>query len=392
MSLQILHCSDTHLDKSFNISNIARALERKEDLNRNFSEVVEYALRNKPDLFLICGDVFDRISPTNASRVFVTQKIRQLKDANIPVFIIGGNHDVPKVGVSPSLAIDVLSSAGLATVFSRSDYIDKQLLHVDGRTVYVSGRSYYTQFEGANPLRGLDVPLDGDYNLLMIHGSLQGLNVFSSIPEIANQNPFRPEDIREGLNYLALGHFHNYYDRRYGACTIVNPGSLERLSWAEINDRKGFVWAELDGSESSIEFIELHARPMEEGDLTLSKSTAYDPSIQDYILDELSKFSDPEKLLRLRLKGSISQEQYRQLKINEVYRASRDQFFHLILDRRELEVEGYGRIFAERIDNPINAFRKRVDALIVAAGTDEYRKTLLEQVKQMGIRYLEASK
>jgi DNA repair exonuclease SbcCD nuclease subunit len=60
MSLQLLHCSDLHLDKNFSIPNLARALERKEDLNNKFSSVVEYAIKNKPDLFIISGDVFGR--------------------------------------------------------------------------------------------------------------------------------------------------------------------------------------------------------------------------------------------------------------------------------------------------------------------------------------------
>jgi len=141
LSIQILHCSDMHLDKNFNISDFARAFQRKEDLNRNFSAVVKYALKNKPDVFLISGDIFDKISPTNASRIFLTEKVRQLKEAHISVFMIGGNHDVPKFGASPSLAIDVLDSAGLATVFSRSDCIEKQLLRVDGKAVCVAGRS-----------------------------------------------------------------------------------------------------------------------------------------------------------------------------------------------------------------------------------------------------------
>jgi DNA repair exonuclease SbcCD nuclease subunit len=381
-----------HLDKNFNISNFARAFQRKEDLNRNFSAVVEYALKNKPDLFLISGDVFDRISPTNASRVFVTQKVRQLRDANISVFIIGGNHDVPKFGAFPSLAIDVLGSAGLATVFSRSDRIEKQLLHIDGRTVCVSGRSYYTQFEGANPMRGVDVPLDGEYNILMIHGSLQGLNVAPSSPEMANQNPFLADDIKRGLNYLALGHFHNYFDREHMGCTIVNPGSLEKLSWAEINDEKGFVWAELHGSETSIEFVKLDTRPMEIQELNLSKDAKYSPSIRDYVIEFLSRLSEREKMVKLNLRGLISQEQYGQLKVNEIFSACRDVFFHLILDRRELEVEGYGRIFLERIDNPVDAFSKRLDSLITDASLDENKRQLLEQVKQLGIKYLEAVK
>ena len=101
------------MDKNFNIANPARAQERKDDLTRNFSTAVEYALRNKPDLFLVAGDVFDRNSPSNSARVFVTEKVRQLS------VIIGGNHHVPKFG-SQHLAIDVLASAGLNQSYAQN--------------------------------------------------------------------------------------------------------------------------------------------------------------------------------------------------------------------------------------------------------------------------------
>jgi len=354
--------------------------------------VIEYALENKPDLFLICGDVFDRISPTNSARVFLTQKAKQLRDANIPVFIIGGNHDVPKFGESPSLAIDVLDSAGLATVFSRFDCIEKKMLHINGREICVSGRSYDARFEGTNPLRGVNIPLDGDFNISMIHASLQGLNVAPSSPEMANQNPFLADDIKKGLDYLALGHFHNYFDRQHLGCTIVNPGSLEKLSWAEITDEKGFVWAELKESETSTEFVKLETRPMEIQDLVLSKDAEYSSRIKDYVVDFLSKIGEKEKVLKLNLHGLISQEQYGQLKVNEILNVCRDMFFHLILDRKELEVEGYGRIFLERVDNPVDAFSKRLNSLIAQTGSDETERHLLEQVKHLGIKYLEAVK
>jgi len=383
-----LHCSDLHLDKSFNIPNLARVLQRKEDLNNNFSSIVDYAIQNRPDLFLVTGDVFDKISPTNSARVFLTQKMRNLKDAGIPVFIVGGNHDVPKVGQSPYLAIDVLDSAGLANVFSQSDIIQKQMTKIDGKRVCISGKSYFSQFECANPLKGFDIPLEGDYNILMLHGSLQGLNVVSSIPEMASQNPFMTDDIKKGIDYLALGHFHNHFERNYRDCLIVNPGSIEKLSWAEINDSKGFAWVELKASDASVEFIDLKTRPMERINLALSKATEYDPSIKEYVVKHLSKMADPEKMLKLILHGLISQEQYGQLKVNEILQACRDMFFHLDLERKELDVEGYGRIFAERVENPIVAFTKRLDTMIEATSQDEKKRNLLEQVKQLGINYL----
>jgi exonuclease SbcD len=392
ISLQILHCSDTHLDKSFGISNLAKAMQRREDLNYSFSTIVDYAVKNKPDIFLISGDVFDKILPTNASRVFLTKQIKCLKDEGIAVFIIGGNHDVPRFGASPSLAIDVLGSAGIATVFSSSDTIQKKILKVGEKSICVSGRSYYTQYEGANPLKDVEVPIESNYNILMIHASLQGLNVASSVPEIAHQNPFMADDIKKGLDYLALGHFHNYFEREYKGCAIVNPGSTEKLSWAEINDEKGFVWAELNGSETTTEFIKLHTRPMETNELTLSKTEEYAKGIKKHVLDFLSKISNPEKMLKLSLRGLISQDQYNQLKINEVLTACNDKFFNLQIDRKELELEGYGRVFMERIDNPVEAYSKRLDILISQLKPDDSNRKLLEQAKNLGIKYLEAAK
>jgi len=391
MSIQILHCSDMHLDKSFNIANLARAQERKEDLNRNFSAAVDYALKSKPDLFLMTGDIFDRVSPGNAARILVTEKVRQLKERGISVFLIGGNHDVPKLG-SQHLAIDVLSSAGLATVFSRPDEFERQILQVDGKSVCVAGKSYFSQVETQNPLRGHMIPIEGDYNLLMIHGSLQGLNVVSSVPEMASQNPFRPEDIKTGLNYLALGHFHNYYERDHVGCKIANPGSMERLSWAEMSDEKGFVWAELHGSNVSTEFVKLDTRPMEKYALHLSKDEHYSPNLKEYVINYIRSKSDSARIARLFLQGLITQEQYNELRINDIVQATGEAFFHLGFDRTGLEVEGFGRVFVERVENPVEAFVRRLEELIVKAGIDDERRRELEQVRELGRKYLEEAR
>jgi DNA repair exonuclease SbcCD nuclease subunit len=241
--------------------------------------------------------------------------------------MIGGNHEVPRFGISPSLAIDVLGSAGIATVFSRSDAIQKKKLNIHGKKVIVAGRSYYTQFESANPLKNVEIPVEGDFNILMIHGSLQGLEVSSSVLEMVNQNPFKADDIKSGLNYLALGHFHNFFEREYLGCKIVNPGSIEKLSIAEINDEKGFVWAEVSKSEVKTNFIKLKTRPMETAELTLSKDENYLPNIREFILNFLSKLSKPNKILKVSLRGLISQQQYGELKINELLAASKDLFF-----------------------------------------------------------------
>ena len=60
MSLQFVHCADLHLDRNYGISNVAKAQQRKQDLNANFSCIVQYAINNHADVFLISGDIFDK--------------------------------------------------------------------------------------------------------------------------------------------------------------------------------------------------------------------------------------------------------------------------------------------------------------------------------------------
>jgi exonuclease SbcD len=382
--VQIVHCADLHLDRGFGIADPEKSSARKDDLNQNFSRVVEFALAERAELFLISGDIFDGVRPSNLARVFLTERIRKLVEAKIQVFMVAGNHDVPKMAPLSPTAIDVLSSAGLATVFSSSDHILHRVFECGQMRVCISGKSYDATREYGNPLAAAMVPLQGDINILMLHGSLRGLGVTTSIPEMADQNPFHPDDIAQGLTYLALGHFHNYFEREYKGTKIVNPGSIERMTWAEIQEEKGFIWADLDRDAATANFIPLETRPMEKHEINLTREME-DSSA--FLMSELQKLADPEKLVRVQLKGVLSPDQYSRLRVNEIYRAARDLFFHLSIDRSELEVEGFGRLFVERIESPREAFAKRLDKLIMTTQSAD-EAAFLSRVKEHGEKYL----
>lgn len=80
MVVKAIHCSDLHLDRNFNISNYKRRVQRKEDLNTNFKKIVDYAIKEKPDLFLISGDIYDKVSPTNYTQKFFIEQLKRLYD------------------------------------------------------------------------------------------------------------------------------------------------------------------------------------------------------------------------------------------------------------------------------------------------------------------------
>jgi DNA repair exonuclease SbcCD nuclease subunit len=387
LSVQFIHCSDLHLDRNFNIFDSAKAQKRKDDLNNNFSKIVDYAIKNKPDLFFITGDIFDRIQPSNVSRVFLVKKIKELAAAGIKVFAIAGNHDIPKLGEHPSLAIDVLSIAEFATVFSDSKSFQKETLKIDGKNVCICGKSYFSQLDQRNPLRDDKVSLDGDYNIMLLHASLLGLNVSPSIPSMVNYNPFYASDMPPKLDYVGLGHFHNHFERDYNRCKILNPGSIEKLSWSEASDEKGFVWGELNERGVQTEFISLPCRHMEQKDLHLTPEIS---DIDNAIGTFLSGLQGCEKIFKLNIKGTITLEQYSRLRFNEIYSKYNNLFFHLQINREELEIEKYGRVFLSRIDNPKEGFAKRIDTLLSLTREDNER-SMLSEVKTLGMKYLEAA-
>lgn len=384
MSLQIVHTADLHLDRSLQIANIARRDRRRQDIDDNFDRIVHYVLQNKPDLFLLAGDIFDRVNPGNAAREMLVRKIREVSEAGVKVYAIGGNHDVPKLRAGPgTLAIDVLEAAGLAKVFSQSDRFRSHTLKIDGETVTVAGRSFFSEREETNPFEGQRIDLEGRYNVLLLHGSFQGMNVAPSDKAFIRQNPFFAENVPAEVDYLALGHYHNAFDRTRDRTTIANPGSIERLSWAELEDPKGFVWAEISAEGTNLERIELPVRPMKPLELLLQKTGMED--LTNLIVSRLEDEADPEAISVLTLNGVISQEQHRTLRIHDVYREANDRFFHFALDQRNLEVEGFGRVFLSRVDSPRQAYEKRVERLIA---DNPHEGEFFRRVKETGLRYL----
>jgi exonuclease SbcD len=85
--MRLLHTSDWHLGRSFHGTSLLD--EQAEALNR----IVELAEQKDVDLVVIAGDLYDRaIPPAEAVQLFTTTLAR-LRNADIAVVAIAGNHD-----------------------------------------------------------------------------------------------------------------------------------------------------------------------------------------------------------------------------------------------------------------------------------------------------------
>lgn len=382
MSTHLVHCSDIHLDRRFNLGDPQHSDQRRKDIENNFEEIVDFTIKEKTDLFLISGDIYDKVNPSNTARIFLVSQIKRLNDKNIKTFLIGGNHDVPKMGTQ-SLAIDILQSAGLATVFTDSENFQEKIISINGEDIQLVGKSYNSKNQAQNPFTNFNISKQGKYLICLLHGSLVGMNVEPNNPRDSQYNPFGTNDINENIDYLALGHFHNQFDRTKNNTLICNPGSIEKLSWSESADQKGFAFIELSGENKNFDFIKLDSRNFQFKEIQLNNEIE---NVNNFVIEKLKENSSSEDLLKLTLKGIITPEQQKTFKINELAKSANEVFFHVHFDF-QVDVEGYGRVFLGNVESPVEAFENHFEKQIEQT-TDPKKQEFLQQAKQLGIRYL----
>jgi exonuclease SbcD len=85
--MRILHTSDWHVGK------VLKGRPREKEHTAVLAEIIDVALREKPDLVIVAGDLYDTAAPSSASTKLVTRALSALRRTGARVVAIGGNHD-----------------------------------------------------------------------------------------------------------------------------------------------------------------------------------------------------------------------------------------------------------------------------------------------------------
>ena len=90
--MKIIHCADLHLDSKMT-SNLSKeqAKERKMEILRTYSRMIEYAKNNDVKAIIIAGDLFDTRNVSATARNLVKDSITSNPD--IDFYYLKGNHD-----------------------------------------------------------------------------------------------------------------------------------------------------------------------------------------------------------------------------------------------------------------------------------------------------------
>ena len=213
-----MHVSDTHLGyRQYGLS------ERLDDWSSATRKSINYAIQNQVDCVVHSGDLFNSNKVDHTSLIHAIEMLRALKDADIPFFVIDGNHDRRK-GSQTHTALDVLQRLDLCHYLAPAGRtLEGAIGEVNGNSIVGLG---YQGVYLRSKLRDFYQQMPEGPNVVLLHA---GITQYAEggHPEIA---PPELAVLRPKTAYLALGHYHNKFSLDDW---IFNPGSPEYYRFSD---------------------------------------------------------------------------------------------------------------------------------------------------------------
>jgi DNA repair exonuclease SbcCD nuclease subunit len=297
--LRILHTADVHLGARY--ADLGeQATAQRERQFAAFQASVDLAIREKVDIVLIAGDLFDSNTQPRRSVDRVAAELKRLGAAMIRTVIVPGTHDVyDRSSIYRAYDLEGLAGSGpnddLVTVLTP----DRPDVHLTSCDLVVHGRCFPTKRAPYSPLRGLDASKDRRatwhvglvHGAIAIHGKTDRDDVVVTREEIAATN----------LDYLALGHWHSAQQARAGRVPYAYAGAPEPVALDQ--DRAGkvlLVTLEQVGAGKEVRIEERTVGRTRFEKLELDAATV---AAQPQLVEQLAARGDPDLVLDARLVG-----------------------------------------------------------------------------------------
>jgi len=300
--IKILLLSDTHLGFDLPLHPRVNRRRRGLDFFENYHRCLSPALSRGVDLVVHAGDLFFRSRVSSRIIQMTFEPLIRIADQGIPVFLVPGNHERSNIPAT------LLESHRNIHIFSQPKTF---ALEVKGRRLALSGFPFYRgaireQFSELLAQTEFSRQ-DADVRVLCLHQSVEGAQVgvqnftFHPTPDVISGR-----QIPAGFSAVLAGHIHRYQvlrndlaGRRLNA-PVFYPGSIERTSFAERNEPKGYLMIELGADAPNVhwDFIELPTRPMVVFPIAAGNLSA--DQLTDWLRDSLSRL-DPNSVVQIRL-------------------------------------------------------------------------------------------
>ncbi|HEV2390358.1 MAG TPA: metallophosphoesterase [Nitrososphaerales archaeon] len=298
------HMSDIHLGA--HREPALRDLERK-----CFAEAMDTCVSEAVDFVLISGDLFHVGIPDLGVVNDAVRKMRELREAKIPIYAIYGSHDYTPTGTS---VIDVLHTAGILTNIMRAS-IEEGVLKL----------KMFTDPETGAKLTGIaarKVGLESKYYEILDRESLEkevGFKVFAFHSGLTQFKPgylsemetIDVKSLPKGFDYYAGGHIHVRGEHHMpGYQRIVFPDPLftgygaRDLEATARGEPRGFYLVEFDDRFRRMQFMPLASFLGAYLDLDVSGKNAMEAN--EEMLVKVGRLDVRGKVVVLRVAGELA--------------------------------------------------------------------------------------
>ena len=310
--MKVAAIGDAHLGRSYYSFTSPDGVNRRElDFEESFTRAVELALAQSPDLIVWLGDIFDHPRPTYRSFRVAQRALTRIREHGVPVVVITGNHDTPRLPGTGS------PYSALADTFGE--------FHFAHRMAYERFEFPGLVVHAVPQMLTVDATLDAlaearlsrstDHtNLLLTHPRVPQVE-----PHHADINEIEVDAglIRSSADLALLGHYHFHTKVDAG---IWYAGSTDTFSYADDPEiPKGIVVLDTDNGEITHHAV-VGQRPL----ITLPAVHALGLSpaeVQERVLGSVGSVP-AGAVARLFLEG-VDPEAYRMLDLEAVRDASR---------------------------------------------------------------------
>ena len=309
--LKILHTSDIHLDYVLTDYHRDCRNVRRTELVSAFDFLVDEAIRQAADIMLIAGDLLCARSISDSTASAVREGFRRLARASIFAAVVPGEAE------------EVHSLTMLRQVCSEPNvhlFLGEEWSRVSPLPgVSVWGLRTTSRNSTTNALANLVVEGLGIHIGLM-HGTFAGTpGLDSSI------SPVTPTELSlSGLDYLALGHYHNMVNNSVGRATCWYSGSPAHLGFDTRGERHALI-VTVRGDGVRVYPMKVPGRPQRVVNIEVTAARA-----REQLYARLARLASSELCLRVEVEGETEPGDVGL--VGQAEQDFRNRFFHLAIE------------------------------------------------------------
>lgn len=246
--VKFIHAADLHLDSSEPRGLIpydgAPVDACSQSTRRALENLVELAIRERADVLLIAGDVYDGDWKDARTGLFFVNQLRRLREAGVRCYMIRGNHDAAsEISLHLPLPENIDGTPMLLS------HTSCQTVDLEDLGLCIHGQSFATRAVKENLAVGYAAARKHAFNIGLLHTCLEGAEGHERYA------PCRMEELlARGYDYWALGHIHTRNALPVpGQTPVLFSGNLQGRHIRECGP-KGVYVVTVKGQVPQIEF------------------------------------------------------------------------------------------------------------------------------------------